>query len=174
MELRRVRRVPCSGGSMIKGAPTTSSGARGNRREPMRHPRARRTLAPWSCVAHGKLRTGPDQSGPRSRAPIVVSAKTMREGVSSHSPSSAPPSSRCPRASSCRQGEHHATERGSRQSRRSGCSPKFRAAYVAFRSIHADRPRVAVWRARGAGLHWLRFVGSQACILGHHLGTSRR
>jgi hypothetical protein len=33
----------------------------------------------------------------RSRAPLVVSAKTMREGVSSHPPSSALPSSSSPR-----------------------------------------------------------------------------
>jgi Protein of Unknown function (DUF2784) len=32
-------------------------------------------------------------TGPGSRAPLVVSAKTMREGGSSHSPSSALPSS---------------------------------------------------------------------------------
>jgi hypothetical protein len=40
---------------------------------------------------------GAFRSNPRSRAPLVVSAKTMREEGSSHSPSSAPPSSSSPR-----------------------------------------------------------------------------
>src|SRR5512132_135120 len=64
---RAPARVPRSGGSMIKGAPRTSPGARGNRREPMRHPPARSALALWSHGGHGKWRTGPDQPARRSR-----------------------------------------------------------------------------------------------------------
>jgi hypothetical protein len=55
----------------------------------------------------------------RSRAPLVVSAKTMREGVSSHSPSSPPPPSRCrPSRASSANRENTARKSGSLSSAR--------------------------------------------------------
>jgi hypothetical protein len=54
-------------------------------------------VPPVSCSAASSRGCRSGVRGPRSRAPLVVSAKTMREGVSSHPPSSALPSSSSPR-----------------------------------------------------------------------------